>query len=187
MNNIYLEHALIMLQKVEERVKSEFQHLERDQINWKPSESSWSIAECLDHLIATNSLYFKVFEDIKNHQVTNSFFARIPGWSRLWSNMILKSVDPETKRKSKTFGVFKPRHSDYARTIIDTFLNNQYRLVAYLHELDGYNDHHKMKVTSPVSAKVVLDLQSAINILWKHEVRHLNQTKRLMAMDGFPK
>jgi uncharacterized damage-inducible protein DinB len=186
MNNSYLEHALVMLEQVSQRVENEIRPLDRKQINWKPAEKAWSVAECLDHLIVSNKLYFQVFEDIKNNRVKNSFWTKIPGWSSFCSKMILKSVDPENVRKVKTFKVFFPTASDYARTIVDQFLENQHRLAAYLHELDGYDDHKKIKVTSPASAKVVLTLESAVNILWKHEVRHLNQAKRLTVMDGFP-
>jgi uncharacterized damage-inducible protein DinB len=39
-----------------------FKSLSEDQINWKLSAESWSIAECVDHLIVTNKLYFNEFE-----------------------------------------------------------------------------------------------------------------------------
>ena len=39
-----------------------FKILSEDQINWKPSQEKWSIAECVDHLVVTNKLYLKEFE-----------------------------------------------------------------------------------------------------------------------------
>ena len=35
-----------------------FGDLSPEQINWRPSETGWSIAQCFDHLIKSNELFF---------------------------------------------------------------------------------------------------------------------------------
>lgn len=186
MNHPELEHAIVMLNNVEARVRNELSGLSRAQINWRPDPKSWSIAECLDHLIVTNSLYFQVLDDIKNHELKTPLLARIPGWVDFCSNMILKSVDPDTVKKVKTLRVFEPSTSDYPRSVIDDFMRNIQQLKTYFHELDGYGDHSAIRFASPASRLVILDLDRAVQILWKHCVRHLHQAKRLTAMPGFP-
>ena len=99
--------------------------------------------------------------------------------------MILKAVDPENQKKYKTFKVFEPSSSDFPRSVLDDFLNNQKQLVGLIHQLDGYEDHHKIRINSPVSNMIALTLDTAINILWKHEIRHLMQANRLRLMPGF--
>ena len=37
--------------------KALFGHLTREQLNWKPAANSWSVAQCLDHLITINREY----------------------------------------------------------------------------------------------------------------------------------
>lgn len=83
MNNPYLEHALVMLEQVGRQVRDELCPLSREQLNWKPDAKSWSVAECLDHLVVTNAAYFEVFEELKNHRLRTGWWAHIPGWARL--------------------------------------------------------------------------------------------------------
>ncbi|MCP4124860.1 MAG: DinB family protein [Bacteroidetes bacterium] len=186
MNNHYLNHVLVMLEQVEKQVTDDFCNLTREQINWRPDPKSWSIAECLDHLSVTNQQYFKVFENIKGNQLRTSLWAKIPGWDRLGASMVLKTVDPENQKKYKTFKVFRPSSSDYTRSVVDDFLNNQHQLVALIHELDGYENHNKIIVNSPVSKVISFSLETALNVAWKHAVRHLMQANRLRLLDGFP-
>ena len=42
------------MQNVADDAKSTFGGLSSDQLNWKPGKKSWSVAQCLDHLIKTN-------------------------------------------------------------------------------------------------------------------------------------
>ena len=38
--------------------------LNEEQLNWKSAPATWSVAQCLDHIIVNNVKYFKVFEEI---------------------------------------------------------------------------------------------------------------------------
>lgn len=186
MNNRYLEHALVMLEQVERQVRDELCPLNREQLNWKPGTKAWSVAECLDHLAVTNAAYFQVFEDLKNNRLRTGWWAFIPGWTRLGGRILLNTVEPDNGRKVKTFDMFRPSASDYTREITGDFLNSHARFVALIHELDGYEHHEKITVYSPANRLVTLRLNDAINLLWKHEVRHVLQARRVKAMPGFP-
>lgn len=186
MENQYLEHVIVMLQQTITRVNDSFALLSEDQLNWKPDADSWSIAECLDHLIVTNEQYFTIFEDLKNNNYHPSFWMKLPFYSNICANLILKSVDPDNKVKMKTFSVFTPRYSNYAQQIVGDFEDSQNKLIDNLKALD-HLDHQRVRIASPVNAKMVYTLKDACNILWKHAVRHFNQAKRLEALEGFPK
>jgi hypothetical protein len=48
-----------MLQKGKEageKVKNEFENITQEQLNWKPAPESWSIGQCLDHLVVADCL-----------------------------------------------------------------------------------------------------------------------------------
>ncbi len=186
MNNEYLDHVIVMLQQAEVKVKDNFTMLSEPQLNWKPNEKKWSIAECLDHLIVTNNLYLKIFEKIKADQIESNFWTKVPFWHKLGGNLVLKSVDPDNAKKVKTFGIFKPRYSAYSNDIICDFEDVQAKLISDIKALDRFN-HKKVKIISPVNKAVVYTLYDACNILWKHEIRHFNQAKNLMELEGFPK
>lgn len=44
--------------EAKEKASLEFSNISSEQLNWKPSAESWSIAQCLDHLIIADSSYF---------------------------------------------------------------------------------------------------------------------------------
>ncbi|HTH38149.1 MAG TPA: DinB family protein, partial [Pyrinomonadaceae bacterium] len=57
-----IDQVTAELQKTADDARSTFGSLSVEQLNWKPAEKSWSIAQCFDHLITTHSLYFPLFE-----------------------------------------------------------------------------------------------------------------------------
>lgn len=186
MNHPNVEHAITMLRKVEEGITQEICPLSRNQLNWKPDPRSWSVAECLDHVMVTNKSYFKRFDQVKNHAIQTSFLGKIPGWANFCSNAILKTVDPKSKGKTKTPKAFKPERSDYPIHIVDQYLDVHHELVAYLNELDGFEAHEQIVFASPISNLFQLRLDKVIEILWKHSVRHLHQARRVIANNDFP-
>src|SRR5262249_33934007 len=44
--------------------KALFGHLKLEQLNWKPSADSWSVSQCLEHLISSNQAYDPVLDRI---------------------------------------------------------------------------------------------------------------------------
>lgn len=56
MNEIISEY-----EKVSEDVQKNFGGLSAEQINWKPRADSWSIGQCLDHLIKSNEALTRSF------------------------------------------------------------------------------------------------------------------------------
>jgi hypothetical protein len=185
MNNKYLEHVLVMLKQVQQKIEANFGQLSEEQLNWKPDEKTWSIAEIIDHLNVTTKLYYSVFDDIKNNTLKTNFWMKIPFWKKLVTNALIRVVDPETKRKTTTSPPFEPTKSSYTAEIVNEFAKTQSQLIIYIHELDGY-DHANIVVASPLNAAFVYNLSDTFTILWKHQVRHLNQAKTLMSRDEFP-
>jgi hypothetical protein len=185
MENKYLDHVLVMLNQVQTKVEENFGHLSEAQLNWKPNESTWSIAECLDHLIVTTKLYYGVFEDLKNNRLKTNFWMKLPFWTGFIGRSLLKAVDPETKKKIKTSPPFEPTNSNFTKAIITDFVKTQRQLVVYINELDGY-DHSKIIIASPVNSMFVYRITDAFAILWKHQIRHFNQAKALMSKNEFP-
>ena len=54
-----------------------FQSLSSTQLNWKPSENEWSIGQCLDHLIVSNTTYFPTFEKVLHGKYRLGFLQKI--------------------------------------------------------------------------------------------------------------
>src|SRR4030095_3234946 len=96
------------LSGVSEDVNASFGKLTAEQLNWKPSPESWSVGQCLDHLITTNRSYFRGFDEVINGSKVTRFMERLPVLPRLFGNLLVKSLDPDAARKLKAPPAFQP-------------------------------------------------------------------------------
>jgi hypothetical protein len=167
------------------QVKESFGGLSEAQLNWKPAQDKWSAGECIEHLIVTNKAYFPVLEKIITGTHKNSFWQKFSPLSGVWGRLLLKTVSPGTERKAKTANIFLPVSSTVPKTIISDFIKTNDEFVSYLKKL-GSIYLKKTKIYSPVSKFITYSLLDAIKIITFHEVRHINQAKRVMEMEGFP-
>jgi hypothetical protein len=65
-------------------------------------------------------------------------------------------------------------------------VKNNEELSAFIRKLEDV-DLRKIKICSPVSSFITYSLDDMLTIITIHEQRHINQAKRVMAMEGFPK
>ena len=71
-----IHDGLEKLERAKELAHAELGTLSKDQLIWKPDRNKWSIAQCLDHLVVSNSLYFPVFKNIISENYQMSFWER---------------------------------------------------------------------------------------------------------------
>jgi len=163
---------------IKEKYINEFSGLTLVRLNWKVSEASWSISQCIDHVITTNERYFPIIEKINQGVYQRYWTSYIPFVPGLFGRMILNSVKPETiHRKNKTFPVFEPTVSQRDDTILTRFKANQIKLKAYLNEINPAN--YDNIISSPVNNFIVYPLHQAVEIIIAHEERHFLQAKRI--------
>jgi hypothetical protein len=173
------------IQDSSKQVKESFGGLSEAQLNWKPAQDKWSAGECIEHLIVTNKTYFPVLKNITEGGHKNSFWQKFSPLSGLWGSMLLKAVSPESVRKTKTANIFLPVSSAISKTIVDEFIKTNDEFVSYLEKL-GNIDLKKTKIYSPVSKFITYSLLDATKIITYHEVRHINQAKKVIQTEGFP-
>ncbi|MCU0365331.1 MAG: hypothetical protein MUE93_06640 [Ignavibacteriaceae bacterium] len=99
--------------------------------------------------------------------------------------MIVKGVDPAKVRKSKTFKVFFPASSSIQKNIISDYVESSEKLIELVCKMQ-HLDLKKIKLSSPVSILIRLNLGDPLIIIPKHDERHLNQAERVMSQKEFP-
>jgi hypothetical protein len=162
-----------------------FGDLGRDQLNWKSSPKVWSIAQCFDHLITIDSLYFPIFQTMSSDAVANSFWETYSPLSGFFGRYLLKVLSPEYSKKIKTSKKAYPSASDLGGDIIQRFSEHQQQLAEYISRVSPKIDLKKMIITSPLLIFVTYSLDDALTILTVHERRHFDQAKRVMDADAF--
>jgi len=162
-----------------------FGDLDSEQLNWKPSAEEWSVAQCFDHLIVTNTGYFPLIKKIVDGQHKPSFKERLPLLPRASGSIVLNAVQPEAQRKFKAVPKFQPSNSTIQGDIIANFHAHQEDVVKHMKMTDGL-DLRKIIITSPVMSLMTYSLWDAYRIIVAHERRHMAQAKRVMDRPGFP-
>jgi len=169
---------------IAEEVRNNFAGLSKEELNWKPNPKSWSIAQCLEHLINSNRCYFPTFEEIILGEKKRRFLERIPFVSDFWGKLFIKSLSPESERKLKSPKLFMPTTSDIDNTIISQFSDNQGRLIGFIQATSCLDMKHTF-ITSPATRFVTYSLHNAYEIILQHERRHLSQALRVLKMNSF--
>lgn len=168
------------------KAKADFGSLNLEQLNWKPNPKSWSVGQCLEHLITTNNLYFPIINRHLKSTYEITFWERIPFLPSLWSKLLLQAVAPIPKKKTKTLPIFEPSQSNIPADIVAKFIENNNQLIPLYRQLDG-KDIHNLMVTSPAAKFIAYTLGTTCQLLVDHEERHLYQANKVMESNGFPK
>lgn len=166
--------------------KTFFGHLNTQQLNWKPSADSWSVAQCLDHLISINREYYPVFERILKGEYRKTMLHRLPFLPAVFGRMMVKSLSPNSNQKFKAPGAAQPSSSSIDPQIVDRFIAHQRETLAKMRSLEG-KDPAEIIITSPFAGVVIYSLLDAFRLVVAHERRHFAQAQRVMQTDQFPR
>jgi hypothetical protein len=167
-------------------VERVFGGLRAEQLNWKPNEKSWSIAQCLEHLIITNELEFPAIENALKENYKNPFWSKIPFLSDVCGKAAIYLFKPQNPRKFKAPKSFQPSQSQISETIVPEFVAHQQELVE-IFERSRDLDLRKTKIISPISDFITYSLKDAFQVLTVHEQRHFQQAERVLKEANFPK
>jgi hypothetical protein len=169
------------LGKVTAEANSVFGTLSFSELNWKPSSDKWSIAQCLDHLIVSNSTYYPQFNEIISGNHQNSFYQNIGFISRFFGSYLIKETGPVVGKPMKNPPAFTPSQSDLPPDILLKFETHQNEFAGTIAKLDKA-DLHKTVLYSPALKVFTYSLRDLLVILAGHEQRHLTQAKSVLVM-----
>jgi hypothetical protein len=182
-----IEQSLNEANQTRVNVERKFIALHWDKLNRKPTTNSWSAAECFQHLLFTNSGYLKHFNEVvSSSQEVNEFNSfnhssilrkesiGHPFKHSFWGKLIMYFVNPKTKMKSKTTKPFNPTYSKVETDVIQKYLFQHDQLFRIVSEMKNL-DLRKLKIPSPINARIKYNLGDAIRIIILHDQRHIQQ------------
>lgn len=174
----FIEDLLIRGREAGDRAKALFNHMDIDQLNWKPEPGRWSIAQCLDHLVVSDMTYFPALKKIAAGNYKMSKWERWSPLSGLFGKMLVDQTQEKVTRKLNAPRAFQPSQSKIDVGILDRFHKHLDTLLEYI-EACKHIDIDKLYITSPAFKMVTYKLRHAIQILVQHERRHINQAIRV--------
>jgi hypothetical protein len=156
-----------------------FGNLTPDQLNWKPNPGIWSIGQVIDHVITVNETYYSVVEQLKSGTYRTPWTAKLPFLVNWFGGFILGGVEPDRKRKIKTFPIWEPAQSDVLADIIQRFADHHEKLGAVIASCESFLQTGTV-ISSPANRNIVYKLDTAFDIIVAHERRHLNQALEVL-------
>ena len=180
-----LGSVIKQLETIANDAEREFGGLSPAQLNWKPSAERWSVGQCFDHLIASNSGYLPVIDSVLAGKKQSSVWQKLPVLPGVWGKLLIKSLDPSSARKIKAPKKFQPAQSDINGSIIHDFVAQQATVAEKMRATQNL-DLERIVITSPVASVVAYSLMDAYRIIAVHERRHFQQAQRVTKESGFP-
>ena len=169
------------LDEISRQSFSEFGSLTLEQLNWKPNANTWSIAQNLDHLIVINESYYPVLASLKMGTYKAPFIAKIGFVVSFLGKTLLNAVQPNRRKKMKTFPIWEPSTSHVIADILNRFQNHQNELAKKIE--DAKEDvANGVVISSPANKNIVYKLETAFDIIVSHEQRHLEQAREVLQL-----
>src|SRR6476646_6761952 len=127
-------------------VKNTFGALSAEQLNWKPGPESWSVGQCLDHLIKSNEEFYPELDELAAGTRKNTFWQN---WSPLSgiAGMFLVNTLKKDGQKVKTNQKMTPP-SDIPADIVHKFAAHQAQFIEKIRSTANA-DWRKTVLTSP--------------------------------------
>src|SRR5215203_2218265 len=75
-----------------------FGGLSGEQLNWKPSEKSWRVAQCLEHLILTKEQFYPEFDKLAAGSRKNTFWQNYSPLTGFFGRFLIKAVTEDSKK-----------------------------------------------------------------------------------------
>ena len=172
------------LEKASAGVRDPFQGLSGEQLNWKPSDGGWSIAQCLEHLIKTNEEFYGEFAKLQSGTRKNTFWQNYSPFTGWGGRFLIKTVSEDSKKVKAPSKKIVPA-SDVQDDIVDRFSAHIIDLVGKV-KACSTADLKKTVVSSPFLSAFTYTLDDAYTVLVEHTKRHIRQAKRVAASEGFP-
>jgi len=154
------------------------------QLNWRPSNDRWSIGQCLQHLVMTNRVYLPpIARALEGQPVSVAVEAITPGWFGRW--FIANYIEPSPRtRRSRAPAKARPS-PQIEPAVLDQFLRSNDAARALVRRASTY-DVNRIRFVNPFVSVIRFTVGTGLEIIWRHERRHLLQAERVAAMPDFP-
>ena len=153
------------------------------QLNWQPAPHQWSIGQCLDHLLVSSEVYLPPISRALDGRTSSPVDEITPG---LVGRLFIRTyIEPSTQRlRGRAPRKIKPARQ-IPPDILDRFLRSNDLARALVRRASAY-DINRIRFVNPFVPLVRFNVATGIEVLWRHQHRHLLQAERVRRSKGFP-
>ena len=149
------------------------------ELNWKPRPGSWSVGQCVDHLVVTNRVYLTAMSSALEGRGAGHADDLVIGWFGRW--FIRNYADPVTARtRARAPGKIKPS-PDVDAAVLEDFLASNAAARDFVQRCAGY-DVNRIRFRNPFVPLLRFTVGTGLEILVRHQRRHLLQAEGIRAL-----
>ena len=169
--------ALDYMTETKDKLVKDLTGLNEEQLNFKPTPESWSVAECLEHIAFSEGTLFGAIQGtLKDPADPNR-----RGEIKMTDDQV-KGMISSRERKVKTQEAFVPKKQyGSAEGSLKVFLSQREKNIAYVKSTqDDLRNHY---VVMPFAT---FDAYQMLLFIAGHSARHTAQLEEVMANANFP-
>jgi DinB superfamily len=149
------------------------------QLNWKPGPDLWSVGQCLEHLCVASDVYLPAISNALANRQLGVTQEITPGWFGRWFIRNYIEPSPQTRRASAPKKTTPGTQID--ATILQRFLTSNDRAREVTRQAAPY-DVNRIRFRNPFIPGLRFTVGTGLEILSRHQRRHLLQAERIQAL-----
>jgi hypothetical protein len=157
--------------------------LSREQLNWQPGPREWSLGQCLEHLCIANEVYLPAISRSLDGKPISAAKEITPGWFARWFLKNYIEPSPQTKHASAPRKIVPGRRVE--PSVLDRFLRSNQAARELVRRAGNY-DVNCIRFRNPLVPVLRFTVGTGLEIVSKHERRHLLQAECVKRSSGFP-
>lgn len=158
--------------------------LTRDQLNWKPAPNQWSVGQCLDHLLIANRVYLPPIARALESQPRWQVQEITPGWFGRW--FIRTQIEPSTQRRRGRAPAKIAPSPDVETMVVQELVRSNDDARELFRRASEY-DVNTIRFANPFVPVIRFTVGTGVEVVWRHQRRHLLQAERVTRALGFPR
>jgi hypothetical protein len=171
------------LEVADRRAEAVTKGLTAEQLNWQPRQGAWSIGQCLEHLQLTSEEYLAAISAALEGQQHTTVPAISLGWLSRWFIRNYIAPNPEGARARA------PKKIEPAKNvepfILEMFLRSNQAVRGLVRRASDY-DVNRIRFKNPFVPLLRFTVGTGLEIVAKHQSRHLLQAEGVLQSAGFP-
>ncbi|HET7696075.1 MAG TPA: DinB family protein [Vicinamibacterales bacterium] len=173
------------LDEIARDAQQTFGHLNARQLNWRPDETRWGVAQCFEHLLTTNRMMLDAARAALDPAAPRTIWQRLPVLPGMFGRLMIRSLTPTATRKLTAPGAARPAASHVADDVVRRFADQQREAAAWIGGLEAARAARTI-MASPFLRVITYSVLDACRLIAAHDRRHLEQARRVMQMPAFP-
>lgn len=147
---------------------------------WRSDGSSWSVAECLDHLAIANRVYLRAMQPVAERALMQGRRRRRPALPGAIGRWFIKTLEPPATSRFKRAApkLIRPRDAPPLADSTAQFLASHEEVGAFLRRYADI-DLAGVRFPNPFVRGLRFSLATGVHVIAAHERRHLWQAWRV--------